>query len=316
MSSFFQILAAITPVFFVMAAGGVARKVQWLTPEADGPLLKLVINLLYPALILRHTLGNTALADPRNLFLPPLAGFMLILLGFAFCWWLAPLFGLREGPKRRTFSFSAGLQNYGYIAIPLLESLFNDRNLLGVLFVHNVGVEIAFWTVGVLIVSGAWNRNSWKKVLNPPVLALAAGLLLNLTGIGGTLPDFVLSGIDFLGYSSIPLGLMLAGASVVDLMQGNNLLKDWRVPLGACLLRLGILPALLLLVAVVIPASIELKRIIVIQAAMPAAMMPIVIARHYGGDGAVAVKVVLGTTIVSLLTIPLWVSFGLRLIEG
>ncbi len=314
MSSFFQILAAITPVFMVMIAGGVARKVKWLTPEGDGPLLRLVINLLYPALILRHTLGNTALADPRNLLLPPLTGFSLILLGFALCWWVAPLFGIKGGPKRRTFSFTTGLQNYGYMAIPLLESLFNDPNLLGVLFVHNVGVEVAFWTVGVLIVSGAWNRNSWKKVFNPPVLALAVGLILNLTGIGANLPKFVLNGIDFLGYSSIPLGLMLAGASVVDLMHGDEWRRDLRVPLGACLMRLGLLPLLFLLTASLIPFSVELKQIIVVQAAMPAAMMPIVIARHYGGDGALAVKVVLGTTLLSLITIPLWVSLGLRLL--
>lgn len=312
MNNFFQILTAITPVFLVMIAGGVARRVKWLTPEGDGPLLKLVVNLLYPALIFRHTLGNAALADPRNLLFPPLTGFSLILLGFILCWWMAPLFGVNSGPKRRTFSFTTGLQNYGYMAIPLLEPLFNNPDLMGILFVHNVGVEVAFWTVGVLIVSGSWNRNSWKKIFNPPVLALAAGLVLNLIGIGGNLPNFILNGIDFLGYSSIPLGLMLAGASASDLMHGGEWRRDVRVPIGACFMRLGLLPVLFLLTAYVCPFSVELKQIIVVQAAMPAAMMPIVIARHYGGDGALAVKVVLGTTLLSLITIPLWISVGLR----
>jgi hypothetical protein len=56
---------------------------------------------------------------------------------------------------------------------------------------------------------------------------------------------------------------------------------------------------------------VELKRIIVVQAAMPAAMLPLVLARHYGGDPQTAMQVVLSTTIAGLLTIPFWIQFGM-----
>jgi predicted permease len=57
---------------------------------------------------------------------------------------------------------------------------------------------------------------------------------------------------------------------------------------------------------------LELKRVIVLEAAMPAAVFPIVMARHYAGDPATAMRVVIGTTVVGLVTIPLWIRFGMQ----
>ena len=46
---------------------------------------------------------------------------------------------------------------------------------------------------------------------------------------------------------------------------------------------------------------------------MPAAVFPIVLARHYAGDPATAVRVVIGTSLLGFLTMPLWLRLGLRL---
>ncbi len=71
---------------------------------------------------------------------------------------------------------------------------------------------------------------------------------------------------------------------------------------------------LFLLAAKFLPASVELKRVMVLEAAMPAAVFPIVMARHYQGDPATAMRVVLGTSVVSLATIPLWIKFGMKFV--
>ena len=51
-----------------------------------------------------------------------------------------------------------------------------------------------------------------------------------------------------------------------------------------------------------------------LEAAMPAAVFPIVMAKHYGGDPATAVRVVVATSLVGLLTIPLWIRFGMHFV--
>jgi hypothetical protein len=69
---------------------------------------------------------------------------------------------------------------------------------------------------------------------------------------------------------------------------------------------------LFLLLARYLPASVELKRVIVLEAAMPAAVFPIVMSRHYGGDPLTALRVVIGTSLVGMVTIPLWIRFGMK----
>ena len=71
------------------------------------------------------------------------------------------------------------------------------------------------------------------------------------------------------------------------------------------------LPLAFLLLARYAPFSIELKRVLVVQAAMPSGMMPLVLARHYGGQPVTAAQIILGTTVLGVLVIPLWLRFGL-----
>ena len=57
-----------------------------------------------------------------------------------------------------------------------------------------------------------------------------------------------------------------------------------------------------------------MKRVITIHAAMSAAVFPIVMAKHYGGDPATALRIVLGTSLAGLITIPLWLRFGMKFV--
>ena len=81
--------------------------------------------------------------------------------------------------------------------------------------------------------------------------------------------------------------------------------------LSRSVLRLGVFPFVFLALAYWLPCSIELKRVLVLEAAMPAAVFPIVMARHYGGDVTTALRVVIGTSLAGLATIPFWISTAL-----
>jgi malate permease and related proteins len=60
------------------------------------------------------------------------------------------------------------------------------------------------------------------------------------------------------------------------------------------------------------PLDLTLKSVLVIQAAMPAAIFPIVVAKAHHGYMPTALRVVLGTSAIGLITIPLWIGFGLQ----
>ncbi|WP_221031327.1 AEC family transporter [Actomonas aquatica] len=310
MPSYFELLALIVPVFALIAIGSGARWAGWISPDADSSLMKLVVNVLYPALIFDAVLGNAALSDHRNVFWPPLVGFGTMVIGIFGSLAIGRALGFSKGHGLRTFAFAAGIYNYGYIPIPLMTGLFGQESI-GVLLVHNVGCEAAVWTVGVIVVSGVSLRESWRKLVSGPVVALLLAAGGNLVGLDEAMPEVVRTVIKSAGVCAIPLGLITIGATLTEYLRKPSQLFSARVTPLACGLRLLVYPAVFLVLAKVLPISPELKRVMLVQAAMPAGIVPILIAKHYGGQPLTAVQVVLGTTAVGLVAIPLWLRFGL-----
>lgn len=310
MPSYWQLLLIILPVFVLIVLGAVMRRVKWLTAEADASLLKLVVNFLYPCLIFENVLGNVALRQPGNLLLAPIVGFVTIAMGIYIACYAGRVIGLTQGEGLRTFAFSTGIYNYGYIPLPLMVALF-EKESVGVLLVHNVGCEAAIWTVGILMLTGLSLRDGWRKLVNAPVIALIAAVLANTLDLGRFMPSVALNVIHLSAACAIPLGLLLIGATLMEYFSRPRELFGTRVTLASSMLRLGVLPVLFLLMAKFLPCSGDLKRVIIVQAAMPAGILPLVIAKHYGGRPLTAVQVVIGTTVLGVFLIPLWLRLGL-----
>jgi len=312
MIDIWTVFSAVLPTYLLVGTGVWLRKAEWLTHEADESLLRVVVNVLTPCLILDNVLGNEALRRPGNVALPPLMGFLGVCVGLAVARWASRWTGAGSASARRTFVATTGFQNYGYAPLPLITLLF-PRETTGVLFLHNLGVDVALWTLG-LVAFGHAGWREWRRLLNPPLVAVVGGVVLNLCGV--RLPSFVGSAIHMLGVCCFPLGLVLIGATLSETTPELRAGGGKRLMLAACAVRCGVAPVLMLGLARWVPSSVELKRVLVVEAAMPAAVFPIVMARHYGGDVVTAVRVVVATSVAGFLTIPLWVRLGLSWVPG
>ncbi len=311
MPTYWGLLQLIAPIFLIVGIGIALRRLELLTEAADQSLLNLVIKLLYPCLIFENVLGNPALRSPANLLLPPLIGFATMGFGILAALYCGRILGMKIGEGRRTFAFTAGIYNYAYIPIPLITALYG-RETLGVLLVFNVGCEAAIWTIGILVLCGLPLGKGWRLLANPPVCALLAAIAVNLSGLNSRIPVVAIDVVHLCGVCAVPLGLILIGATLADIILEKPLvLLDRLVTPAACILRLAVLPAAMLLIARYLPASPELRRVIVMQAAMPAAILPVVIAKHYGGRPDTAAQVAVATNFLGLLIIPFWLRIGL-----
>jgi len=310
MTSYGQLLLLILPVFALMALGMGLRRVGWLTAEADTSLLRVVVNVLYPCIIFENVHANPALRDPGNLAWAPLVGFVTMSGGIAVCYYAARLLGFTVGTGLRTFAFSAGIYNYSYITVPVMTALFGTGSL-GVLFAHNVGAEAAIWIVGIMVLAGQSWRDGWRQLLSPPVVALVVSVAVNLAGLAPHLPGMVLAVVRPLSACAIPMGLILSGATMAEhFFQRPRELFERRTSLAAVGLRLGVMTGLFLLLARFGPFSPDLRHVIMVQAAMPAGFLPLVLVRHHGGHLLTAVRVVLATVVASILLTPLWLRLG------
>ena len=300
------------PVILVIGVGSLLRKFEILSEEIERGMMQMVVQVLLPALALANIIGNKALSDWAEV--GKVAGFGCggILVGFLVAYGFAGLMGMKRGCGKRTFGVTAGTQNYGFIGVPLLLSIFPESGLLGILFTHNVGVEIAIWTVGVSFMRGD-KSISWKLFMKAPIIAVVLGLIINALGLDPWFHGVPMKAFDMLGSAAIPIALVVIGGGLVELLKKERF--DWRVAIGSIIVRLALIPACLIGLAYILPISLELKKVIVIQAAMPAAMFPIVLAKHYGGKPEVAVQVVVATTTVCFLTMPFVIVIGMNLLE-
>jgi predicted permease len=305
------ILTATLPVFACVVLGAWLRKRGRLLPSADSSILFLAIYITYPAYILRKILGDPELHRASNLLVPALcgAGFMLLAMGVSRM--VAPWFGLRTKAEKGTFTVACSIQNYGYIPIPILSALFPDQAWVGILFIYTLGLELVLWTVGVVVLGGHGKAN-FRQLLNPVVLSIIVGVAANFLGWDAYVPAWLGSWLEMIGMCSFPLGLIMFGTSLADLLGTPGWHKQWRTPVGGIILRLAILPMIMIGLTYWIQPGEHLRHIIAVQAAMPAAMIPLIMAKRYGGDEATAMRVILFTTLVSLGTIPLVVRAALQ----
>lgn len=298
-----------------MAAGYVTRKIGILTAEADRSLTRVVVMLLSPCLAFDVIIGNEALAMPQNWLLPPLLGFGTVVLGIAGARLAARVFGLPKGAVRRTFVYTTSMQNYGYIPIPLCAKLF-DRQTSGVLFALFLGVEIAFWSIALWELTGRAEKRDWRSMISPQMVAIPLALILNALGAAHWIPEAADTTFHLLGVCAVPMALLLSGALIADFLNKEALRHGGRTILVSTLVRIGLVPFLIVAFAKFAPLDSALKAVLVLQAAMPAAIFPIVVTKAHDGDVPTALQVVIGTSLIGLVTIPLWLGFGMHWVLG
>ncbi|NIP93317.1 MAG: AEC family transporter, partial [Akkermansiaceae bacterium] len=155
--------------------------------------------------------------------------------------------------------------------------------------------ELGFWTLGLVILRGAPIRSP-REFLSGPIVAVIAGLVLVFarldllvehSRVAGFAVGILLEVLHLLGLGFFPLALLLIGTAIADLLGKERF--EWRIGLGGLVVRMGVMPVVILALAKFLPLGLELRQVLLVQAAMPSAVTPIVLARHYGANPGAAV---------------------------
>ena len=313
MGNLLDILTYVAPPVLMLLLGAALRRAGWFKAEADASVSVLTVRVLYPCFFFYHIVGSDEQMAPGNLAFVVGGGFLAISLGFLVAWLVARLTKM-DVQCAPAFTFASGIFNYGYFAFPVAISLFGEE-ILPKFIVFNLGVEIAIWTVGILFLASSGFK--FTRLINPPAISIVLALLVKNGGGGAILPSFVWEVVKMLGACSIPVGLLLIGGNISDLMKGFKFSKGYKVEISSVAVRLAIVPALLLLYAWKgpVPDGMDwFRKVLLVQAAMPAGIFALVVVRIYEGDRTTAMRAIMATLLGSLLTLPLWLFFGLRLL--
>lgn len=275
--------------------GGLWLGRRWpaLPARLAGPLLGWGMPLSLVALLLRAGLRPTEATTA--LLTAVLCGGGLLLS----CRWP----WLRRQLQHPSLQLGAVVGNTAYFGLPVAIALLPPTAL---------AVSISYDLVGTLITWGLGPRllgqpaPGWRGLLANPVLrALALALPLGMSPWGQAMGD----ALWWPARLVLWLLLLLVG------MRLGTLLRSLRAepppsrrPLAAALLlKLGLLPAVALLLGWGLGLGPDPLAALVLQAAAPTAMSVVLLAEHGDGRETIpAARLVLWSTLLALLSVPLW----------
>lgn len=288
----------------VMLVGAGVRHLGILRREDGVLLVRVVIYLTMPALIFLVLLR--ADLEP-SLALAPVAGWLVHLV------LLVPLLvavrRLRvDSPRGGAIVVATAVGNTGFFGIPLIAASGSGFSVAAAVMYDALATGIITWTSTVAVASamgegGRGPHVEWGQVgrslLLPPVWALVAGLGLNLAGVN-ELPDPVERPLEILQGGVLPLVMIYAGL-MIDV---RGLRRVWRDVSAITVARLGLGAAVGLGVAALLRLDGEIFTTVVIMAAMPTAMMSLVLGGQFRLRTDIIAGAVVATTLLCTATLP------------
>ncbi len=213
--------------------------------------------------------------------------------------------------KRGMLRFCSIFSNNGFLGIPLAMEVLEKTSspALMVLIIINIITNLAMLTLGDYAISGGKAKINVVKVLtNPVLLGFAIGVVINLSGVCKVVPE-VLSFTTHFSNLVTPISMTILGMKMgsVDLKKVFTCGKMYYAS-AIKLIATPVVIIALLLILQLIGLDIINKYVILgtfIAFAMPTAGLASPLADKNKGDIEGSVVYTLGSTILSVATIPL-----------
>ena len=292
----------------MITVGYLLAEKGWFNPENSRLIARLVTRISLPGLMIWNL---TSSFDRENLLgLSYGLGVPLVtILGSCVIGIL--LAKLIRIPKNKQGVFIAGSfgVNTIFVGLPVNLALFGPESLPYALLFY-IANTCTFWTLGTYYISTDGNGpkhkflslDTLKSFFSPPMLACLAGLFLVLTNT--KLPPFLLDTCKYLGNMTTPLAMLFIGVAIHDAdIKELKLSKDM---LAMFISRFAIGPAIVFLLALIFPLPVLMKKVFVIQAAMPIMTNLSIMAAAYGADARYAAVLTSATILLSMAVIPLY----------
>ncbi|MBE6644593.1 MAG: hypothetical protein E7612_04345 [Ruminococcaceae bacterium] len=316
-------------IFFVMMLPGIIMKKCRLSTDGFGKALSnLVLYIAQPALILRSYLrsfDSKILINILYVFILSVIAHVIFTVAAMLCFKKSP------DRLRRMLRFSTIFANAAFMGMPLIEAVLGAEFLIYA-SIYNITFNGWLWTVGVYICTahrdidgdGISDGDHLRKndgisplkvILHPAMLSAAIGLVCFFLSLDPgsdytVLPvysRFTVEVLDGLKALVAPLSMVVLGLRLADI-DFRGFFKQ--IDLYVCIvLRHIALPALVFLVMKLASLFLDLDANVVmtvlIMASAPVATSATMFAEMYDCDAAYVSKVVVVSTVLAIITMPL-----------
>ena len=286
------------PDFALILLGALLKRYARFPTDFWAGLERMVYFVLFPSLLFSSTatakLDFDATAGLVGACVAAMvAGGLLALVA-------GPLF--KPAPVVLASGFQCAFRFNSYIALALAGRLAGSDGIALMAVVLGLCVPLA--NAGAVFALARHQKANvvGEMLRNPLIIATVGGLAINLLHV--PLPEFVLATLQRLGAASIALGLIAVGAG---LRLGGAIVER---PTLAWLLAVKLVaaPAVAWAVAIRLQLPPLQREMALLFAALPTASSAYILAVRMGGNGTIVAFLISAGTVVSVLTLPLWIS--------
>jgi predicted permease len=303
------VIAALLPVFLLIALGAVLRRTLMRLETQWHGLERLTYYVLFPMLLIqtlvKADLGKVPVAGVGGALL--LAALAVSLL----CLALWPLF-TRHGVDGPAFTsiFQGATRWQTYVALSVSGNLYGATGLaLASVAMVAIIPMVNVFSVAVLAHYASPEKQSMRAIAmtvvkNPLIWACAIGLFINVIHL--PLPKLWYDVADALGGSSLAIGLLVTGAG----LHLEGLLRPSVAAASGVILKLLVMPVLALGLALSFGISGINLVIVAVCSAVPTSPSAYVLARQMRGDAPLLAQIITLQTILAAITMPVSIALA------
>ena len=307
------VLQQMVIIFILIGIGMILYRSKMLSEETSKQISGIIINVTNPALLICSAFDDGPKVSLRELsiaFVSYAAVFaLLIVIGF-----LIPC--LLRVPKRLhyTYQMLTIFGNVGFIGIPLASAVLGSESLIFV-SIFNLLFNLLIYTFGMSMLQRAAagqaadtdsipRHNSasgrLQKLVNAGTISAVFTIVFYLGDFH--VPVVISSTLSYTGRATTLLSMLVLGVSVAQMAPKDifshprlylfTLLRQILVPIGCVILLRGLIDNKLIL------------NTMLLMVAVPAANMPLMIAKQMDMDTESISQGIILTTVLSLVTVP------------
>jgi predicted permease len=282
----FKPLSPVIPVFMLIAAGFIFAHWKKISLAS---VTEIIVYLGTPSLVFSSLASKPLFAGDILILFSGIvvifAGVGLLIRGYF------TLFGFTS----RGFALPTLFMNAGNMGIPLAFFAFGQAGMQRATLMYAI-VTFMQYSLGIYILNG---RGNWRESFRLPLIyAAVAGLLINLAQV--KIPEILFQPVTMLGQATIPIMLISLGYRLHEVES-----LQWGHALGGAIVRIfgGFAAANIAVMA--IGATGVNRQVLLLYGALPAAVINFILTEKYRQDPSLAASIVVISTSLSVLTIPI-----------
>lgn len=297
------IFESILPIFLLIVAGNVLRRLPLVAPAAWPGLEQLGYWFLYPCLLFITIIDADFSRVRLDAMLGALAVSMVVMIGLLLVLWPSLRGTGLVAASQYSSVFQTAIRWNGFMAFAIAEKLFPVEGPIVVALVMAV-IIMPINVASVAVVTRFADRGAdWASVLkkmaqNPMILASIGALVMRQMPFG--LYEPIGDTLYLVGRASLGMGLMVIGAT----LQPGRMFGTRFVLWLPVVLKLALYPLVVVGAGLAFGLDGPHLSYLALCAAVPTATNGYLLARQLGGDGELYAEVTTLQTALSFLTIP------------